>query len=194
MERDSNNNLKVAIIDPCYHRRGGHHHGVNRDLSQELCWLEPRVYADSRLELDQVSADYPLAAIITPAFSEAGYIDPKRYSTVRSYCEQARLFHGQLKSLDADILIAHTLLHFQLYGLGLYLACQQRKYVVVSLMFSPYEGLRSEASEQHDYLFTSIALRSLNDAALSNGHKITLGITSEYQWELLVEVRHNYPL
>ena len=193
MERDSNNNLKVAIIDPCYHKRGGHHHGVNRNLTQELCWLEPRVYADSRIELDQVSADYPSAAIITPAFSEAGYIDPKCYSNVRSYCEQARLFHGQLKSLDADILIAHTLLHFQLYGLGLYLACQQRKYVVVSLMFSPYEGLRSEASEQHDYRFTSIALRSLNDAALSNGHKITLGITSEYHWELLVEFRHNYP-
>ncbi len=193
MTRESNDNLRIAIIDPCYHKRGGHHHGVNHSLTQELCWLEPKVYADSRIELDQVSSDYPSADIIIPAFSESGYIDPNRYSTVSSYCEQARAFNGQLKSLDADILIGHTLLHFHLYGLGLYLACQQSKHVVVSLMFSPYEGLRSVASEQHDYCFTSIALRSLNDVALSNGHKITVGITSEYHWELLGELRHNYP-
>jgi glycosyltransferase involved in cell wall biosynthesis len=193
MTRDSNENPRIAIIDPCYHKRGGHHHGVNHNLTQELCWLEPKVYADSRIELDQVSAEYPSADTITPAFSEAGYIDPKRYSTVSSYCEQARAFYRQLKTLDADILIGHTLLHFHLHGLGLYLACHQSKHVVISLMFSPYEGLRSEASEKHDYCFTSIALRSLNDAALSNGHKITVGITSEYHWELLAEFRQSYP-
>ncbi|WP_144036974.1 glycosyltransferase family 4 protein [Synechococcus sp. MW101C3] len=145
------------------------------------------------MELNQVSADYSLTDIVIPAFSESGYIDPKRYSAVSSYCEQARSFYCKLKSFDADILIGHTLLHFHLYGLGLYLAFKQSKHVVISLMFSPYEGLRSEASEQHDYCFTSIALRSLNDAALSNGHRIIVGVTSEYHWELLAEFRQNYP-
>jgi glycosyltransferase involved in cell wall biosynthesis len=193
MTRDGIDNPRIAIIDPCYHKRGGHHHGVNHSLAQELCWLAPKVYSDTRIELDQVSSDFPSKDIVIPTFFEAGYIDPKKYSTVESYCKQARAFYLQLKPLDADILIGHTLLHFHLYGMGLYLASQQSMRVVVSLMFSPYEGLRSEASEQHDYCFTSIALRSLNDAALSNGHRITVGITSEYHWELLAEFRQNYP-
>lgn len=193
MTRDGNDNPRIAIIDPCYHKKGGHHHGVNHSLTHELCWLGPKVYADARVELNQVSADYSLTDIVIPAFSESGYIDPKRYSAVSSYCEQARSFYCKLKSFDADILIGHTLLHFHLYGLGLYLAFKQSKHVVISLMFSPYEGLRSEASEQHDYCFTSIALRSLNDAALSNGHRIIVGVTSEYHWELLAEFRQNYP-
>jgi glycosyltransferase involved in cell wall biosynthesis len=192
MAGDRNVNRRIAIIDPCYHKKGGHHHGVNLSLARELSWLDPNVYTDTRIELDRVSVDYPSAATILPFFSESGYISPQRYSTVSSYCEQSRRFCRQLRAVDADILIGHTLLHFHLYGLGLYLAREKNKLIVISLMFSPYEGLRAQASEQKDYCFSSIALRSLNDAALSNGHKITLGVTSEYHWELIAGFREDF--
>lgn len=183
---------RIAIIDPCYHKKGGHHHGVNQELVKNLSWLTPRVYVDSKIDISEIASDYPDSDSIQPVFENIGYIDSSHYSTVNGFCQQAKSVYQQLKQVRAEILIAHTLIHFQLYGLGLYLEHNQSMQVIVSLMFSPFEGLRGEPTEHIDFSLTSIALRSLNDSALRRGHKITVGITSEYHWELLAKLRDSY--
>ncbi|MEI6829778.1 MAG: hypothetical protein WCK64_08020 [Synechococcaceae cyanobacterium ELA445] len=183
----------IAIIDPCYHKRGGHHHDVNQNIARHFSGLKPIIYTDSRIDLNEVSQGYSAPHIIQPIFTDVGYISSQHYSSVETFCKQAKNFSRQLRQVDADRIIAHTLIHFHLFGLGLYLSSEKSKQVVISLMFSPYEGLRPEPSEQRDFMFTSIALRSLNKAALACGHTITIGITSEYHWELLAELRQNNP-
>ena len=184
---------RIAILDPCYHKKGGHHHGVNTALSRHLKWFDAEIYSDFSLELGEVMDEYFESDLVRPTFAGLGYIDPQHYATIGSFCEKAKEFYRQLRPVNADILIAHTLLHFHLYGLGLYLANKPARKVLISLMFSPFEGLRTKPNEPLDLLFTSMALRSLNDAALSSGHGITIGITSEFHWELLEEFRKDFP-
>ena len=183
---------KIAVIDPCYHKKGGHHHGVNHSLIWDLDWLDSKIYSDSKINFSDVASDYPSSNVVEGFFSDVGYIDSRHYSTIVSFCQQAKAVFYQLKRLQADVVIAHTLIHFHLYGLGLYLSRHQAMTVVLSLMFSPYEGLRVEPTEQIDYCLTSIALRALNDAVLSQGHKVTIGVTSEYHWELMAKLRKDY--
>jgi len=183
---------RFAIVDPCYHKKGGHHHAVNRELVRQLKWLRPQIYVDSLIQIHEVSADYP-SLTLQPFFTDLGYISHQRYSSLADFCELARAFSSQMNPVSADFIVAHTLLHYHLFGLGLYLAAQPPKQVAISLMFSPVEGLRPEPNDAIDFCFTSIALRSLNDAALKRNHRITIGITSELHWILTAKFRESLP-
>jgi glycosyltransferase involved in cell wall biosynthesis len=186
------NHHRVAVIDPCYHRKGGHHHSINCDIARYFSWLNPIIYADKSLSLAEVSNDYPSGTSINPYFPDLGYIDPNSFSDFSGFCIHGKAFAVHLGGIKADTLVGHTLLHYHLYGLSLYLLRQKSKRVILSLMFSPFDGLRNEPNEELDFSFTSLALRSLNDAALSKGHEIIIGITSEVHWELVKQFRQAY--
>lgn len=185
--------IMLAIVDPCYHKIGGHHHGVNRRLVGKLQYLKPVLYADKGIDINAVAGCYP-AGVLQPWFEDLGYIPATRYDTLQKLLSVSRCFAQALRSVDARIVIAHTLLHFHLYGLALALHGKSPITLVVSVMFSPYEGLRADQDKLSlDYHYTRLAFALLNRAAGHGGHSITVVFTSEYHYALYQGIRNACP-
>ncbi len=185
---------KILILDPCYHKMGGHHHDVNRHLIQHFERFKLAIMADKELYKSGAIEEFNVQQIEIIAADNIGYLSDEEYGCIGSFYELAKNFALQLKKLDCNVIVAHTLMHFHLMGLGMRLHRSAPHRLIISQMFSPFEGLRSTPNNRLDYYLTMQALNCLNHACINRSHRITIGISSEYHWELYKDAIDRYTL
>ena len=84
----------LTILDPCYHKIGGHRHAVNVRRSKSLSHLDISIRADSSLLRSDVAQDYERDILDHPFFN-LGYVSDDLYATISGFSRLALDFGKQ---------------------------------------------------------------------------------------------------